>query len=157
METTDFSLETILSFLQTIEPTYWAIAGGILFLLILIPIILRSIKKSKASKIKPILVLHSFQISPLGKDAWLRLRNEGQLAVLKDIKFRKRSDIQSKTNFREVKIGQGNTTSLFLHGVGQDRIREDFEVEFMYSDAQGHLYKQVLKLEGKVMQKAKLL
>ena len=103
------------------------------------------------------MVLHNFQISPLGKDAWLRLRNEGQLAVLKDLKFKKRNDIQTKTNFRDVKIGQGNTTSLFLHGIGQDRIREDFEVEFMYSDAKGHLYKQTLKLEGKIMQKAKLL
>ena len=63
----------------------------------------------------------------------------------------------SKTNFREVSIGQGNTTSLFLHGTGQDRIREDFEVEFLYADAKGNLYKQVLKLDGKVMQKAKLL
>ena len=157
METTDNPLDAIIPFLQSVKPMYWAIAGGVLFLLILIPIILRSIKKSKADKIKPILVLHNFQISPLGKDAWLRLRNEGQLAVLKDLKFKKRNDIQTKTNFRDVKIGQGNTTSLFLHGIGQDRIREDFEVEFMYSDAKGHLYKQTLKLEGKIMQKAKLL
>jgi hypothetical protein len=157
METSDNSLDPILLFLQGVEPVYWAIAGGILFFLILIPIILRSVKKSKANKLKPILVLHNFQISPLGKDAWLRLRNEGQLAILKEMKFKKRNDIQPKTNFREVKIGQGNTTSLFLHGTGQERIREDFEVEFLYSDAQGHLYKQVLKLDGKVMQKAKLL
>jgi hypothetical protein len=157
METTDNILDTVLPFIQSIEPMYWAIAGGVLFLLILIPIILRSIKKSKAAKIKPALVLHSFQISPLGKDAWLRLRNVGQLAVLKDLKFKKRNDIISKTNFREVRVGQGNTTSLFLQGTGQNRIREDFEIEFLYSDAQGHLYKQVLKLDGKVMQKAKLL
>ena len=157
MKTTDNFLDTILPFLKGIEPMYWAIAGGVLFLLILIPIILRSVKKSKANKIKPILILHSFQISPLGKDAWLRLRNVGQLAVLKELKFKKRNDIISKTNFREVKIGQGNTTSLFLQGTGQNRIREDFDIEFLYSDAQGHLYKQVLKLDGKVMQKAKLL
>ncbi len=157
MESTDNPLDAILPFLQNIKPMYWAIAGAILFLLILIPIILRSIKKSKANKIKPVLLLQSFQISPLGKDAWLRLRNVGQVAILKDLKFKKRNDIQSKTNFRDVKIGQGNTTSLFLHGMGQERIREDFEVEFLYSDAQGHLYKQVLKLDGKVMQKAKLL
>lgn len=157
METTNSPLDAILPFLKNVEPMYWAIAGGILFILILIPIILRSIKKSKANKIKPALVLHSFQISPLGKDAWLRLRNVGQLAVLKDVKFKKRQDILSKTNFREVRIGQGNTTSLFLQGTGQNRIREDFEIEFLYSDAQGHLYKQVLKLDGKVMQKAKLL
>lgn len=157
METTDNPLDAILPLLQSVEPMYWAFAGGILFLLILIPIILRNIKKSKANKIKPALILHSFQISPLGKDAWLRLRNVGQLAVLKDLKFKKRNDIQSKTNYKEVRIDQGNTTSLFLHGTGQERIRENFEVEFLYSDAKGNLYKQILKLDGKVMQKAKLL
>ncbi len=157
METTNNPLEAILPFLKSVEPMHWAIAGGILFILILIPIILRSIKKSKADKIKPALLLHSFQISPLGKDAWLRLRNVGQLAILKDLKFKKRTDIQSKTDFREVRVEQGNTTSFFLHGMGQERIRENFDVEFLYSDAKGNLYKQVLKLDGKVMQKAKLL
>jgi len=156
METTSNSLQTLLSFLKNIDPLYWAIVGSSLFLLLLIPIILRSVKKSKANKVKPDLILHSFQISPLGKDAWLRLRNEGQLAILKDLKLKKRQDIRTKTNFREVKISQGNTTSLFLNATGQERIREDFEIEILYADALGHLYKQVLKLEGKMMMKAKL-
>lgn len=157
MDKIDNPTEQILSYLQNIEPLYLAIVGGIFLLLVLIPIILRSMKKSKAGKVKPDLVLHSFQISPLGKDAWLRLRNEGQLAILKDLKFKKRQDIQSKTSFREVKVGQGNTTSLFLHAMTQERIREDFEVEILYADSLGHLYKQVLSLNGqKMMMKAKL-
>lgn len=155
-ELKNIDLTNLTQFLREVNPLYWAIAGGVLFVLILVPIIARSIKKSKANKVKPELVLHSFQISPLGKDAWLRLRNEGQLAVLKDMKFKKRNDIEFKTNFREVKIANGNTAGLFLHAKSHERIREDFEIEMLYADSLGYVYKQLLRLDGRVMMQAKL-
>ena len=137
---------------------YWVGGGAALLLLsIIIALTLRGVKKSKARKIAPDLTFQAFQISPLGKDAWLRLRNTGHLAVLKDVKFKKRKDILVKGAFRENKIGTDTTVNLFLHATQQDRIREDFDIEILYSDAKGRLYRQNLKLDGKVMMKAKAI
>ncbi len=137
---------------------HFVLAGGFfILLLILIPVILRSVKKSKVRKIAPDFKLLSFQISPLGKDAWLRLRNDGHLAVLKDLQFKKRTNLIVKNAFRENKVGKGVTVSLFLQATTQDRIREDFAAEILYADAKGHLYRQTLKLDSKIMQAAKLL
>lgn len=147
----------ILTFLENTSPVYIGAAVFLILILILIPILLRSNKRSKAKKVAPNILLQSFQISPLGRDGWLRLRNEGELAVLKDFQIKGRKDIGVKTNFREIKIQKGNTYSLFLQAIATERIREDFEVVFMYTDTIGNNYRQVLKVGDKTMMKTKLL
>lgn len=142
--------------LRDVPVIYLIVVGVILLLSIIIPIVLRSIKKGKADKVKPNLNLKSFQVSPLGRDAWLRLNNNGHLAILKEIKIKKRKDIIVSTDFRNIKINQSGTASLFLNANGEHRIRENFEVEFIYADSIGNLYKQRLNLENKVFSKAKL-
>lgn len=157
MESVQIYAEKAWTLIQATEPLYLAIGGAVLFLLLLIPIILRSVKKSKANKVKPDILLKSFQISPLGRDAWIRFRNEGDLAVLKDVKIKKRKDLTVKSDFREVAIQKNGTTSLFLNALGDHRIREDFELELLYSDSIGNLYRQRLRLSDKIMLQPKLL
>lgn len=157
MENISSKFDELLGLIKGTEPLYLVIGVAVMLLLILLPIILRSIKKGKAGKVKPDIVLKSFQISPLGRDAWLRLRNEGHLAVLQDVKVKKRKDILVKTNFKDVKMPSQGTTSLFLNALGEERIREDFELELLYIDSIGNHYRQKLRLEDKVMHRAKLL
>ena len=74
-----------------------------------------------------------------------------------DVKIKNRTDVGVKSDYREVKIQTGGTTSLFLQATTQNRIREDFEIDLLYADTIGNLYTQRLRLHDKIMLKAKLM
>ena len=125
-------------------------------LLIIIPMIIRSNKRGKARKIAPDIGLHSFQVAPLGRDAYLRLKNDGHPAIIKALEFKKRQDIGIKNHYFDYRLEPQKVYGLLLNAKGKERIAADFEVILHYNDEAGNQYKQVFRVAENMAQQAKL-
>jgi len=156
-------MEKIISSIQeALEPfeeyKIYVAGGGILFILLLIIIfsVKRSLRKKWIKKHAPELWIQSFQIAPLGRDAYLKIKNTGQLAELKDLRFLKRYDLKAKENYKDYPLEKDKIYGLFLEAAGKDRIEEDFGIELYFEDQIGNEYKQVFNVGDQLAKKPKL-
>ncbi|MBX2870683.1 MAG: hypothetical protein KTR30_01245 [Saprospiraceae bacterium] len=126
----------------------WAyIGGGFLFFLIIIMAIRRSrkgrkVRVKKASNIH----LHSFQIAPLGRDAFVKIRNTGEAAVLSGLKIVGRDDMVIKNAFAGQKIDQNKEYGIFLEVNGREKIQPGFLLEVTVLGPNGQVQKSTLKV-----------
>lgn len=126
----------------------WAyVGGGFLFLLIILMAIRRSRKRrrvrvKKASNIK----LHSFQIAPLGRDAFVKIKNTGEPTVLSGLKILGREDMVIKNAFAGQKIDQNKEYGIFLEVSGKDKIQPGFMLEVTVLGPNGQVQKSTLKV-----------
>ncbi len=157
-------MEKIIAMLQEAlaplgEYRYYVVGGVALLLLVLIMIVVvkRSLRKRWIKKHAPDLWIQSFQIAPLGRDAFLKIKNTGELAQLKDLRFLKRYDLKAKENYKDYPLEKNKVYGVFLEAAGKDRIEDDFDVELYFEDKVGNSYKQVFNIEEKQARKARLL
>ena len=126
----------------------WAyIGGGFLFLLIILLAIRRS-GKSRGVKVKKAshIHLHSFQIAPLGRDAFVKIKNTGEPAVLSGLKILGREDMVIKNAFAGQKIDQDKEYGIFLEVEGKNKIQPGFMLEVTVLGANGQVQKSTWKV-----------
>ncbi len=155
------NLDTLLAeakaLIQSFTPIHWAIISGVLLLLILLPVINSARRRRRRRKFAPQLVLEAFQISPLGRDAFLKLRNNGEPATLTSISVRGRRDITFKSAFAGHIIEKGKTYSLLMEATLQAKLSANFSVELIYFDQRRNVYRQTFDLGAGVGRTPKLV
>jgi hypothetical protein len=140
-------------------PIEWAAAAGIFVILILGLSMMSSKrrKKKKARQVAPHLSLQGFQISPLGRDAYLKVRNSGQPAKLTGLDIQGRRDIAVKNAVAGHEMPPGETYRILLESVGQTKLNNNFTIELTYMDQLGNVYQQFFPMKQQSSRPAKLV
>lgn len=152
-------LETATEYLASTGPMEWSIGGGGLIILVLLFSISggRRRKKRKAQAIAPKLTISSFQLSPMGRDAFFKVHNHGQLARLSTLSIRGKGHIKVKNNIAGHEIQPGEAYRILLEATGTKKINRDFIVELTYLDQLGNVYRQDFPIAQQAAQQAKLI
>lgn len=150
--------EKIQTFLQSLTPLQMAmIGGGIVLLFILIAVSGKSRRRKRLRKFAPHIILESFQISPLGRDAFFKIKNKGEVATLTALFIRGRQDIVLKNAFAGHELHRDKSYSILMEVAGNQKINNDFAIELNYLDKIGNVYKQVFELSNKTAKSPKLV
>lgn len=145
-------------FFQQLTPVELAIIGGVaVILLIVLPLAGRGRRKGRLRKFAPIITLESFQISPLGRDAFFKIKNTGEPATLTSLFIRGRRDIIFKNAFVGHELDRNKSYSILMEVVGNQKIEENFTIELNYLDKAGNVYKQAFELSSKTAKTPKLV
>lgn len=149
METLQAKIEEwmpkIKAWFLSLTPEQWAIIGGGVLLLIILRVMIKSIRRKKKALPAPVLELDALQIAPLGRDAFLKIRNKGEAAVLSDLAIHGRKDISVKNAFAGHQIDKDKVYSILLEVEGPEKFSANFSVELTYLDPQGKVRKQMLR------------
>lgn len=144
----------------TTPSTERLVALGVVIFLVLLLIVLninRRTRKKRAFLYAPRLFLESFQISPLGKDAYLKIGNMGASGTLTQFQVNGRQDLMVKNQVAGHKLERGEQYRILLEAAGQQKINSDFTFSLTYMDARQNVFQQEFDLRKKSAQKAKLL
>jgi len=152
-------LETASEYLATTGPMEWGIGGGglIIFILLLSLSGGRRRKKRKAKAIAPNLTISAFQLSPMGRDAYFKVHNHGQLARLSTLAIKGKGHIQVKNNIAGHEIKTGDSYRILLEATGQKKINKDFIVELTFLDQLGNVYRQDFPIAKQAAEQPKLI
>ncbi len=142
--------------MSTLTPMHWGIIGGALLIVLIIRSIMRNRKRRKFFSSSPLLVLDAFQIAPLGRDAFLKIKNNGTPATISQLQIKGREDILVKSAVAGHQVAKDKIYSILLEASASDRIRKDFVVELSFLDDKGNVFKQNFKMDGKQTEKPKL-
>lgn len=118
--------------------------GVLLLFILLLVMIARSVARSRIKHSG--LVIQSFQIAPLGRDAFLKLNNPGTGVTLTSVVVTGRADVIVKNQVAGQAISQGGTYSILLEATADQRLRSDFELYFTFFDAEKKVYQQQFSL-----------
>ena len=118
--------------------------GALLFLIILIVMISRSVRRSRLRQRG--LVIQSFQIAPLGRDAFLKIANPGAPVTLLLVNLIGRRDVKVKNEVTGQQLTSAGTYSILLEAVGDRRLDPNFQVELTFADEQKLHYQQLFSL-----------
>ena len=118
--------------------------GLLLFLIILIVVIRRSLRRARLRQRG--LVIQSFQIAPLGRDAFLKISNPGPPVTLLNVHLVGRQDLKVKNEVTGQQLPTAGNYSILLEAVGDRRLDPQFQVELSFADAQKVHYQQLFAL-----------
>jgi hypothetical protein len=119
------------------------VAGGLIVLLIFVWLIAKLFRgRIKTSGI----VVQSFQLAPLGRDAFLKITNPGEPVILLHAQVIGRSDVIVKNDVTGQQIPTGGSYSILLEAGGDRRLDKDFSFQFTFVDEQRRAYHQVYSL-----------
>lgn len=146
METVTPYWEAFTSWLLALEPTYLMAGGGGLVLLIGLLVALRVNRRGGGRQASPQLQVASFQLAPLGRDAFLKITNQGEKAVLSSGKIIGRNDVLIKNTLAGHEISRDGSYSLLLEAVGNERLQANFAVELTFVDEHRRGFQQTFFL-----------
>lgn len=140
-------------------PIEWAAAGGALTILILAISLMsgKRRKKKRARNVAPQLSLQGFQISPMGRDAYLKVLNNGKPAKITGLNIQGRKDIAVKNAVAGHQLPPGESYRILLESVGQKKLSNNFTIELTYMDQIGNVYKQFFPMKQQIAKPAKLV
>jgi hypothetical protein len=130
--------------LAFMEPLHIAIASAVLLLLLLILFFRASRRKQRRRLLAPALLLESYQVSPLGRDAFLKIKNTGEMATFISLTMKGRQDIAIKNAFAGHQLEKGKSYALMLEATTSQKLNADFTLELTYMDTAGNVYRQAL-------------
>ncbi|MBK7870889.1 MAG: hypothetical protein IPJ74_09470 [Saprospiraceae bacterium] len=156
------NLETLFAevktLLQSFTLMHWAIIGGVLLLLfVVLPLASSRRRKKRRDKVAPKLMLEAFQVSPLGRDAFLKIKNNGESATFTSLFVKGRRDIVFKNAFAGHQLDKGKTYSILLETASQEKITHNFIVELTYFDQMRNVYRQTFDLSKNTTRQPKLV
>jgi hypothetical protein len=137
--------ELVKQYLSSLSSPHFAAIGLLLLALILFfASKTRQRREKKLLAQAPQLLLKDFQVAPLGKDAFFKIRNEGELATISQLDIIGRADVMVKNDYAGHQIGKDKEYRIFLESAGHQKIDKDFSIEITFSGPQGHIYKQLV-------------
>ncbi|MEL7219940.1 MAG: hypothetical protein AAGJ93_01395 [Bacteroidota bacterium] len=119
-------------------------AGAMILLLIFIWLLGRLFRSGKKSKG---IAVQSFQLAPLGRDAFLKITNPGDEVTLLFAHVIGRADVVIKNEVGGQKIPAAGSYSILLEAAGEQRLSKDFSVQFTFVDDQKQTYHQTFSLD----------
>ena len=143
------------------EPSYMLAIAIVAVLLVLVFAlgIRSSSKKSSLKKHAPHFVYEAFQIAPLGRDAYFKVKNIGHPAYINFAGIKNRADIKiSNANTTNFEVASNKTYGIFCEIQGNQKIKADFEIELEFKDKVGNQYRQIFAVDKSLNKgKVKLL
>ncbi len=132
--------------LQAYDPVLvFGVGFGLLVLLIIIiALIRRSMRRARLRNRG--LVIQSFQIAPLGRDAFLKVANPGTPITLLSLRLIGRNDLKVKNELTGQQLALSGTYSILLEAVGDRRLDANFQIELTFADEQKNHYQQLFSL-----------
>lgn len=118
--------------------------GGLIVLIIFLILIVRSSRRARLRQRG--LVIQSFQIAPLGRDAFLKVANPGSPITFLGLQLSGRTDIQVKNQVTGQQLAQSGTYSILLEATGDRRLDNKFQVELTFADQERSHYQQLFSL-----------
>lgn len=143
--------------IQQLTPLHGAIAGALVLVYIIYRIAVRRKHKKRLRAVAPQLTLDAFQIAPLGRDAFFKIRNNGHSATLITLTLMGRNDIIIKSDYAGHQIDHGKVYGILLEAGASQRIQNDFSIEVSYIDTARNVYKQLFDLRQQVAFQPKLV
>ncbi len=143
-----------MDFVNTLTPDQkiMALVGmGVLLLIIILRKIFRSKSKKTASPkrkgggAKGTLSIHSYQIAPLGRDAFLKIKNNGPTITLTQLSIANQN-ILIKNALAGQKIDEGKIYSILLESKDANKIPEGLEIEVTFLNSKHLAEKQLFTL-----------
>lgn len=122
------------------------VASGLLLLFVLILIVF-GIRKSRKKPAIPFLTIPSFQIAPLGKDAFLKLNNPGERLTLLALEIIGKTDIHVKNQVAGHVMATAANYSILMEASSNNRIGNDLKVAVTFVDGYNKTYRQVFTLD----------
>ncbi|MCB0560924.1 MAG: hypothetical protein H6573_00685 [Lewinellaceae bacterium] len=153
-------LSTLNGYTQSMGPLEWGIIGGGIALILLLAASISSTKrrrKRNAQKVAPSLSLDTFQISPLGRDAYFKVLNNGQPARLSNMAIKGRKDVVVKNAVAGHELQSGESYRILLEATGTQKLNADFTIELSYVDLVGNVYQQAFALNQQAARQPKLV
>ncbi|NRA48394.1 MAG: hypothetical protein HRU12_04615 [Phaeodactylibacter sp.] len=152
-------LETATDYLASTGPMEWGIGGGSFIVMVLLASLSggKRRKKKKAKAVSPSLSISGFQLSPMGRDAFFKVHNHGQLARLSALSIKGKGHIQVKNNIAGHEIKTGDSYRILLEATGNKKINKDFIVELTYIDMLGNVYRQDFPIAKQFAEQPKLI
>lgn len=145
---------------QSMGLVEWSIGGGGLLLILALASLLstgKRRKKRQAQQAAPLLSLDAFQISPLGRDAYFKVLNNGQPARLSLLEIKGRDDIAVKNAVAGHELQSGESYRILLEATGKEKLSTDFTIELSYLDTFGNVYKQAFPLSQPAARQPRLV
>lgn len=149
--------EQVRAWASTVAPEYWAGGGMVLVLLILWRVASTRSKKRKLALAAPKLMMEGFQIAPLGRDAFLKMRNAGEPITFTGIQIKGRLDVAVKNVLAGHELDKDKSYSLLLEATGQERLTPNFSIELTFLDRIGNVYVQRFRTDNLSAGKAKII
>lgn len=132
--------------LQAYDPVLvFGVGFGLLVILIIIIVLIRgSMRRGRLRKRG--LLVQSFQIAPLGRDAFLKVANPGPAVTLLSLRLIGRNDLTVKNQVAGQQLALSGTYSILLEAVGERRLDNHFQIEITFADEQKNQYQQLFSL-----------
>lgn len=137
---------------MTSDQKMMAAAGlGVLLLLIIIRKLIRSKKKKKKApksfkkNSKGALSIHSYQVAPLGRDAFLKIKNNGPTITLTQLTIFN-PEVSIKNALAGQQIDKGKIYSILLESKNAKKIPEELKIEVTFLNAKHLAEKQSFTL-----------
>lgn len=146
--------ESIGQYFSSLSIPHYVAIGLLLFVLVLfLSSKTRQRQEKKLLAQAPKLLLKDFQVAPLGKDAFFKIRNEGETATISQLDIIGRADLMVKNDYAGHQIEKDREYRIFLESAGHQKIDQDFSIEITYVDPVGNIYKQLVPLDDPEAQK----
>lgn len=146
--------DIITKFIQELSPEQKMIASvvlGMLFLILLLRKVARKNKKGKnltrrqKKQNKGALSIASYQVAPLGRDAFLKIKNNGPTITLTQLSLLN-PNISIKNALAGQKIDEGKIYSILLESKNAKKIPEALEIEVTFLNSNHIAEKQSFTL-----------
>jgi hypothetical protein len=140
-------------------PREWIAGIGLLVILILMFSLGASKRrrKKRARQLAPQLVLDAFHLAPLGRDAYFKILNTGQTAILHSLEVKGRNDVAIKNSVAGHQIVPGESYRVLLETQGAQKLTPAFSIEIGYMDQIGNVYRQAFSMKEQVAKTPKLV
>jgi hypothetical protein len=126
-------------------PLEWGATGAAGLLLFLLPVVLGggTRRRNRPLPVVPMhLTFHTFQMAPLGRDAFLKIHNTRDRVTLLSAAIKRSKFIIIKNALAGHEFEAGKVYGILLEAIGKDRMLPDFEVVITYMDAQRNVFRQ---------------
>ncbi len=114
--------------------------------LIVILFIFSLLRKGKKKSSMPTLIIESFQIAPLGRDAFLKINNPSVPVTLINVEIIDQTGLEVKNQVGGHILATGTNYSILLEVKGNHRINPDFKIAMIFVNDQRQTYRQVFNL-----------
>ena len=132
--------------LQAYDPVL-VFGGGLGLLIVIVLVIILLARSSRRARLRQRgLIVQSFQIAPLGRDAFLKISNPGLPVTFLNLRLIGRSDVKVKNQVTGHQLAQSGSYSILLEADGDHRLNANFQVELTFADQQKNQYQQLFSL-----------
>lgn len=135
--------------LEAYDPQLVLAVGAGLLLLIVVFLIRGIVRAFSSKKVNHQgLMVQSFQLAPLGRDAFVKIQNLGTSVVLLSVNTSNPTNVTVKNQVAGQEIISNGTYSILLEASGNERINKQLNMIVLFADQDKNRYEQVFQLQN---------